>query len=380
MGQETVSSEKILKQSLPEKRVDSEETRRQAEYFLEIPFFRNLIDSLSDMVLILNETRQIVMENRAFHELIRPDLEQASGLRPGECLNCVHASETPGGCGTTNFCRACGAAAAIYNSGAFSKTDARECRISRKDGMGSLDLKVRATPFKMRGESFTIFVLTDISHEKRRRALEDAFFTDIIGMAWNIVGFAELLKDGYVEKRDIYEDQILETARSMLQEINSRKLLSIAEDNDLIVNPSMIDSASFLKEFTDGYNKRKDNSRPVRLDDNIPDVQFTIDPELLSMVLEQMADNAVESLEPGEEAVLGCVVEEDSIVFWIHNPGEMPEDVKLQMFQRSFSTRAGSRGLGTYSIRLLSERYLNGGVSFTSTAEEGTVFKARYPI
>jgi len=42
----------------------------------------------------------------------------------------------------------------------------------------------------------------------------------------------------------------------------------------------------------------------------------------------------------------------------------------MQVFNRSFSIKGGDRGLGTYSIKLLSERYLNGEVGFTS--EEGT--------
>jgi signal transduction histidine kinase len=49
------------------------------------------------------------------------------------------------------------------------------------------------------------------------------------------------------------------------------------------------------------------------------------------------------------------------------------------MFQRSFSTKGAGRGLGSYSVKLLSERYLNGKVSFTSSEDEGTTFIARYP-
>ncbi|MFA7348153.1 MAG: ATP-binding protein, partial [Desulfurivibrionaceae bacterium] len=59
--------------------------------------------------------------------------------------------------------------------------------------------------------------------------------------------------------------------------------------------------------------------------------------------------------------------------------GCMPENVQLQIFQRSFSTKGTGRGLGTYSIKLLGERYLKGRVSFTSTPEKGTTFRFRCP-
>ncbi len=38
------------------------------------------------------------------------------------------------------------------------------------------------------------------------------------------------------------------------------------------------------------------------------------------------------------------------------------------------------RGLGTYSVKLLTERYLGGAVTFTSTQEEGTTFRVCYPL
>ena len=69
-----------------------------------------------------------------------------------------------------------------------------------------------------------------------------------------------------------------------------------------------------------------------------------------------------------------------SVEFSVHNPNPMPRNVQLQVFQRSFSTKGSGRGLGTYSMKLLSERYLGGRVSFESNEESGTVFRARYPV
>lgn len=55
--------------------------------------------------------------------------------------------------------------------------------------------------------------------------------------------------------------------------------------------------------------------------------------------------------------------------------GVIPEGVAQRIFQRSFTTRdEPGHGLGTYSMRLLTERYLDGQVLFESTAEQGTTF------
>ena len=68
------------------------------------------------------------------------------------------------------------------------------------------------------------------------------------------------------------------------------------------------------------------------------------------------------------------------MAFLVHNPGAMPEEVQEQIFQRSFSTKAkNGRGVGTYSIKLFTEKYLGGRVSFTSTEHEGTTFTVVLP-
>jgi sensor histidine kinase regulating citrate/malate metabolism len=64
----------------------------------------------------------------------------------------------------------------------------------------------------------------------------------------------------------------------------------------------------------------------------------------------------------------------------VHNTTFMPQHVQLQIFNRSFSSKGKGRGLGTYSMKLLSERYLSGTVSFESAKEQGTTFYAQYPL
>ena len=58
----------------------------------------------------------------------------------------------------------------------------------------------------------------------------------------------------------------------------------------------------------------------------------------------------------------------------------MPKHIQLQIFNRSFSTKAKKgRGIGTYSVKLLIENYLKGKVSFISNQEEQTKFIIEVP-
>jgi signal transduction histidine kinase len=100
----------------------------------------------------------------------------------------------------------------------------------------------------------------------------------------------------------------------------------------------------------------------------------------LSRVLGNMLKNGLEAVQQGERVTIGCRPGDRKAEFWVHNPGVMSENVRLQVFQRSFSTKGTGRGLGTYSIKLLTERYLRGQVSFRSGEGEGTTFMACYPL
>ena len=76
---------------------------------------------------------------------------------------------------------------------------------------------------------------------------------------------------------------------------------------------------------------------------------------------------------------IGCEIIGENIKYWVHNPGFVPRDIQLQIFNRSFSTKNQNRGLGTYSMKLLSS-FLKGTVNFTTSEEDGTIFNAEYPI
>jgi len=93
-----------------------------------------------------------------------------------------------------------------------------------------------------------------------------------------------------------------------------------------------------------------------------------------------MLKNALEASSTGGTVTIGAKAIKNTLEFWVHNESYMPRTSQLQVFQRSFSTKGKGRGLGTYSIKLLTERYLKGSVSFTSTEAEGTTFSISLPL
>ena len=168
---------------LPAERCDAATVRMQAGLLDASPLVKALLDSRVGATLILNSKRQIVTAgNGALKFAEGSTLEQLLGMRPGEAIGCSHSKDCSGGCGTSHHCRECGAAHAIMEAVNGSHSE-KECRIIQQlqeGGFRALELMVSATPFINSGEHFVILSISDISHEKRRKALERVFFHDVI--------------------------------------------------------------------------------------------------------------------------------------------------------------------------------------------------------
>jgi signal transduction histidine kinase len=170
-------------------------------------------------------------------------------------------------------------------------------------------------------------------------------------------------------------------AHTLIEEINTQKALSAAETGDLTVEPETVRADDLLKEVIGLYeNHVASKDRRIVLHPDTQPIELTTDPTLVRRVLGNMTKNALEASSAGQTVTLGARRRKDGVELWVHNPGLMARDSQLQVFQRSFSTKGKGRGLGTYSIRLLTERYLKGRASFSSTGAEGTTFSISLPM
>lgn len=362
-------------------RADTETLKKQTEVFSEETSLLSLMNVVPNVVLILNEERQVVYANNRLAQLLGLDgWEMAVGKRPGELFQCIHSDELSGGCGTTEFCKVCGVVNAILDSEKGSQI-VRECRILTKK-KDALDLRVWATPFLKDEQPFTIFSMMDVSDEKRRYALERVFFHDVLNTAGGIYGLTDLL----LEEKDPDEAsevvQILKDASErLMEEIQNQRQLTAAERGDLALSFSMISTLSSIKEtigMISGHEVVGD--RIISVDAAAEDVQVKSDPVLLRRVLINMVKNALEATRNGGVVLISCKKGPDSVVLSVHNDATMSRDVQLQLFQRSFSTKGYGRGIGTYSMKLLGEKYLKGSVWFKSEEGEGTTMFLELPL
>ncbi|MBZ5646594.1 MAG: PAS domain-containing sensor histidine kinase [Acidobacteriia bacterium] len=374
----------------PAARADPDVLARQSAYFAGSRVFIELMDYVPDMVLILNSERQIVYANKAALQAAhRPDRSLVVGLRPGELFGCKHGHESEAGCGTTRFCSCCGAVKAVLQSQA-GRSAVEECRltIAGEQSGSALDLRIWASPMEFEGEKFTFFVAADIGDEKRREFLERIFLHDVTNTAMTLQAMSLLLSTqglGPQSQKNAGQQEhvrhIRALADQLLDQLDAQRQLVAAENGDLQLRIAPVRSLELLDEVSAVYRRQQVmEGRRLRVADDSVDILFQSDKRLLSRVLRNMVKNALEATTPGETATLGCRLDADRIVLWVHNRTYMPENVRLQIFSRSFSTKGAGRGLGTYSMKFLTEKYLGGKLDFTSTEAGGTTFYASYPV
>lgn len=377
------TSKRLATKFAPAERASSEEIARQASLFAGAKLLGMLPDVVPCILLAVNEFRQIVFANEQFLSLLPAQQRQDGvlGRRPGEVLGCQHAFEDDGGgCGTTDACCMCGAVNAILSS-QDGKSAVKECRITRDADGEALDLRIWTTPTTVDGDSFTLFAALDIGHEKRRQSLEHIFLHDIANVAYGLSWYADFLKKATPDQVAGYTDTIGRLCRQLTDEIDAQRILLRAEAGELLLNSESLSSLQILQNAVELYRHHPiAEERHLCLDQGAADIAVISDRTLLSRVLCNLLKNALEACRSGETVTAGCAELDGMVEFRVHNPGSMPREVQLQIFQRSFSTKGPGRGVGTYSIKLLTERYLHGSVSFTSTPEQGTTFKVRYPL
>ncbi len=366
----------------PDERKSIEQVTTDYRKFVSVDPFHQVTNSLPSIVMILNNERQIVYFNHILMKNLQINSEMnIIGKRPGELLNCIHADNEFSGCGTSEFCRECGAVNAILQSQNLGIITCFECRITTKDNT-ALDFRVWASPYLFNGKKYTIFSVIDISNEKRKEILERTFFHDINNLLMILIGYSSMLKLSNNENvKNEYIDSICSVGVQLSEEITSQQKLLQAENGSLNISTASLNSIEILRELSDFYdNSNLYVNRKVNIEEAAQNFIFTTDKALLVRILANMIKNALEASCENQNVTINVVKKGENAEFSVSNTGCMPRSSQLQMFQRSFSTKGKGRGIGTYSMKLFGEKYLKGKVWFKSDKISGTTFFLSIPV
>ncbi len=348
------------------------------------PYLNDLFNALPYVATILNPNRQFVFSNdRLLKQFGMSSIHDLLGKRPGEILQCIHAKEMPGGCGTSESCEICEAVNTILKSQKSKKKIVSQCRIRSQlnNEPVCFDIEIMASPFFWKDNHFTLFTIRDISDEKRKQTLERIFFHDVINTAGTLQGLVDLLKQtDNPAKIKQFITLLDEVSRNLTEEILAQKSLIAAENGELTLNITEFATRKFLNSLIRSFKTHELGlNKVIVLKKDMDNVVIKTDIVLLKRILGHMIKNALEASKEDEIITIGCEQSDTIILFWVHNPVFIPRKIQLQLFQRSFSTKGKGRGLGTYSMKLLGEKYLQGKVRYASSESDGTTFYLEIP-
>ena len=134
---------------------------------------------------------------------------------------------------------------------------------------------------------------------------------------------------------------------------------------------------STIAAYNDAWPERK-----FTFDNRVGDASFFGSPELITQMLDKLADNAVEFSADGDEIRLSLNADDENIIISIFNPGPpLPDNMRTQLFHSMVSVRKGGGkrhlGLGLYVARLIVEGH-NGTIS-ADNMEDGVMFTIMLP-
>jgi signal transduction histidine kinase len=362
-------------------RSDAEAIRSQVSQLTLDPLVDAVLRAVGGAAVLLNANRQIISANARYLEALGVDqAEQILGMRPGESLDCVHAWEHPAGCGTGPSCASCGAAIAMVAAVQGGGAEERDCVVTcgKDESLHDIDLRVRASPLQIGGEAYLLFLLQDVSVEKRREALERAFFHDVADLAAGLNLAAVQLEPSSPDEVRAVAGDIRMLASRLARELLIQR--SLAESRPRAGEPMIepIELQALLDSLRGlGLNHPAASGKEVVVTSSLRELES--DRMLLERILGGMVVNALEASPRGTRVRLDISTRDGEACFEVWNPGAIPEATASRIFQRYFTTRAGpGRGQGTFLMKLFGERWLGGKVGFR-TGPEGTTFWLRLP-
>lgn len=364
---------------LPAEKTHPELLELESEEIAGNKLLQVCIDSMPEFILILNRKRQIVGGNEKFLKTFElGSLSQIIGQRFGDAIACANALRSPSGCGTSVHCRTCGAVNSTINCLETDSKSINDCRLTINANQAA-EFEVTASPLKLGPYDFVILALRDISAEKRKNILERIFFHDVLNTAGGIQGLAGIISE---ETNSSHEEvrMLLSLSERLIDEIKLQRDLLAAEKDEYSVTPLKFSARKFLNEMKHLYIGTAVAKEKIIEIDADTDSEIYTDKLLLSRIIGNLLKNALEASSPGDTITISMIDLNTTINFSVHNPLVIPQKIQSQMFNRSFTTKTEpGHGLGTYSVKLFTEKYLKGKVTLESYIPEGTTVYVEIP-
>ena len=335
--------------------------------------------------LLVDERLRIISVNTG-HRSAGFITDRMIGARFDRVLGCPRTVRGGEPCSNGKQCDSCPIGGSIDRLRNKKEKGAIVCSFQlRRESSEDLDIQLNIAPIHLGDRRYSIVAVRDITADRRHDALESIFSHDLLNTVNRLLGMATVLRD--IKKRDggiedRFTDGILEATRDLAAEIQNQRQLLKANVGRLEALVEKVHVEKILDAVRRMFgtwplssNRKLVLSKPPS--DLIVETNFS----LLKQVLENMLKNALEASAEGEQITVDCTVHPPFVTFGVHNPSVIPEEIREKIFTPFYSTKGGNNhGIGTFSMKLLGEKYLGGAVRILSREEIGTLSLLTLPI
>ncbi len=133
--------------------------------FLDQGLHRVLFDAMPLPVFVVDEDVNILECNAAAARLLGQKISPGNHQRGGDVLHCLHAMETPEGCGCAPACAGCELRAAVRSAfqGRAVKRQWAEMELLQQGRPAKVSLRVSCQPFTYEKNSYALLVLEGVN-------------------------------------------------------------------------------------------------------------------------------------------------------------------------------------------------------------------------
>ena len=363
------------------KRSNKRSIEREHKSIINDMQVNKIMKDVPNLGIILDKNRQVVYANEAITSMLGlSNMDKTIGMRPGELVSCIYSDVTTGGCGTAKACQECGAVNTILKCMESRRHEEGSCSINSFIGgqIVPFNFKISCSPFEVKGGDFYVIAnLKDLkSEEDKQKELLDKAKKSAQSSHEQMSALNEFI--GKIDDSGQLE-MLLDTICDD-EKIEFKRLVS-AENGDLKLHPNRYSAFAMVENAVRvAREKTFSHHREISLAPPFPITYVLTDSIIFEQILRTMLRNALEAEPEGGVVYIGYEVTDNRISFYVFNKTPIPEDIQSRIFEKGFTTKKSRRGLGTYSMKVLGERYLVAKVGFQSDQTSGTRFHISLPV
>lgn len=354
-----------------------------ARGFARTPHLQNFLEVLPMSALVMSQQGDLVFLNQHMFQFIhhKPD-SSILGSSYQDLLTAVLNIQHAAPCHTPHACPFCQIKLGIEEC-KQGMVNTKFAHIETEEGTAQLALKMRLAPLKIADAPYILLLIEDVSQEAQFKLLEQTFLHDLQNTVGSLQGISSWLLSADASEIPEIANLIKHISLEITEEIQSQSELLKAEQHQHPLSTSKINSIDFLNSLKETYSTHPvTKGKRILIAEDCDSFEFLTDQPLLRRLINNLLKNALEIEPEGATIQLRTKVSSNKqkALFCVHNETPVKADIAEKLFKEQISTKGRSHGVGLISIKMLSERYLHGKVTFSSTPEHGTTFTVSLPF